>query len=351
MNPRSSLWLSLLGTLAATLGAKAAPLPTDAAPKYRLLRKIPLKGETGWDYLSLDAAARRLYVTRGIGITVLDVDRGEVVGEIADTPGVHGVALAPDLGRGFTSNGRDDSVTIFDLKTLATLGKAKTGANPDAIIYEPVTRRVFVFNGRGQSATVLEGASGQVAGEIPVGGKPEFAAVDGAGRVFVNVEDTNELLAIDAKTMRIAARWPLGPGVEPTGLAIDRAHKRLFAGCHNQLLVAVDAESGRVVATAPIGKGVDAVEYDPETATVLTSNGSEGTLTVIHQDAPDAYRVTDNAATQKSGRTMALDSKTHHVFVIAASFGPPPSPSPGTSTPRPPITPGSVVLFEMEPSS
>ncbi len=328
------------------LALSALPvLSLRAETAYQPARKIALTGDAGWDYLTLDPASRRIYVTRGTKVDVLDIDKGELVGEITGTNGVHGVALAPELGRGFASNGRENTVTIFDLKTLKSIGTVKTGANPDAIIYEPMTKRVFAFNGRDKNSTVIAAESGEVVGTIAVGGKPEFAVVDGKGQVFVNVEDTNELLAIDAKGMTVTSRWALAPGQEPTGLAIDATGQRLFAVCHSKHLIVVDAKSGRVVSQVPIGAGVDAAEYDAATHTVFTSNG-EGTLSVIRQESPDSYRVIETVNTQKGGRTMALDPKTHHVFVIAAQYTPA---AEGAANPRPTIQPGSVQLLEFAP--
>lgn len=346
--------LSCLFLLVALVGSVTTP-PTRADEsippelKYRITRRIPLKGENGWDYLAIDTKARRIYVTRGTRVDVLNTDTGELVGEVADTPGVHGVALAPALGRGFTSNGRNDTVTIFDLKTLAVIGTVKTGSNPDAIIYEPVNKRVFVFNGRGQNATVFEAETGKIAGEIPVGGKPEFAAVDGAGTVFVNVENTNEILPINAQTLTVKGRWPVAPGTDPTGLAINAKAQRLFAGCGNKTLVVLDSRTGKVISTLEIGAGVDAVEADPNTGGIFTSNGIDGTLTVARMESPEKFSVVDTVATQRSGRTMAYDAETRHIFVIAAQFAPSPTPTP--EVPRPPrtIEPGSVVLLELSP--
>ena len=341
------LILAGFGLPPASTARAADEIPPEL--KYRVLRRVPLEGETGWDYLVASGEKRRLYVTRGTHVSVLDADSGDVVGKVADTPGVHGVALAPALGRGFTSNGRDDSVTIFDLKSLAPIGKVKTGANPDAIIYEPVTRRVFVFNGRSKDASVIDAERDTVLGTLPVGGKPEFAAVDGAGMVFVNIEDTNELLAIEAKSMTIKSRWPLAPGTDPTGLAIDPKSRRLFVGCGNKQLVVVNADTGKVVTTLDIGAGVDAVEFDALVGGIFTSNGVDGTLTLARQESPEKFRGVDTVPTQKGGRTMAFDSWTRHIFIVAAKYGPPPAATAEQPNPRPPILAGSVSLIELAP--
>jgi len=342
----SRMLAALAAALALAMGL-SVPLLIAAPGEgsgYHLLKKIPLGGEGGWDYLTLDAAARRLYITRATHVAVLDADTGATLGELADTPGVHGVALAPELGRGFTSNGRVSAVTIFDLKTLRALGQAKTGANPDAIVYDPASKRVFTFNGGSADATAIDAASGAVAGTIALGGRPEFAAADGAGRVYVNLEDKNELVALDSRRLVIAARWPLAPCTEPAGLAMDTRHQRLFVGCHNQMMAVVDAASGRIVATLPIGRGVDANAFDPDTSLAFSSNG-DGTLTVAREESPDKYSVVENVATQRGARTMALDTKTHNVFLVTAEFGPPPAPTPENPRPRPTIVPGSFVVL------
>ena len=336
----------MFAAFAATLVLAAGLATALGAPEsgYHLLKKIPLGGEGGWDYLTLDAAARRLYIARATRVMVLDVDTGASVGELADTPGVHGVVLAPELGRGFTSNGRAATVTIFDLKTLRALGQAKTGANPDAIVYDPASKRVFTFNGGSADATAIDAASGSVAGTIPLGGRPEFAAADGAGRVYVNLEDKSELVALDSRRLEVAARWPLAPCTEPAGLAMDTRHQRLFVGCRNQMLAVVDAASGRIVATLPIGRGVDANAFDAETSLAFSSNG-DGTLTVVREESPDKYSVVENVVTQRGTRTMALDTKTHNVFLVAAEFVSPPAPTPDNPRPRPAMVPGSFVVL------
>jgi DNA-binding beta-propeller fold protein YncE len=259
---------------------------------------------------------------------VMDADTGKVVGDIPDTAGVHGIALAPDAGRGFTSNGRAATATIFDMKTLATIGTVKTGEGPDAIVYDPASKRVFTLNGRSNDATAIDAAAGTVAGTIELGGKPEFAAADGAGRVYVNLEDKSEIVAIDSKALKVVARWPIAPGEEPSGLSIDVKNHRLFSGCHNQMMAIVDTESGKVLATPAIGQGVDATAFDPATACAFSSNG-EGTLTVIHEEDPSTFKVLENVTTQRSAKTMALDPKTHNVYLGAAKYeAPPPEPKP-----------------------
>jgi DNA-binding beta-propeller fold protein YncE len=275
---------------------------------------------------------------------VVDADTYALVGDIPGTEGVHGIALAPKLGRGFTSNGRANTVTIFDLKTLKILGTAPTGKGPDAIVYDPASRRVFTFNGHGNDATAIDAAKGKVAGTIPLGGQPEFAAADGRGHIYNNLEDKSELLQIDSKKLTVTATWPLAPGESPSGLAIDRRHRRLFSGCHNQMMPVVDADSGKVLTAPPIGKGVDATAFDPGTQLAFSSNG-DGTLNVVHEDSPDKFTPVASVTTQRGARTMALDLKTHNIFLVTADFGPVPQPTVEHPHPRPPAIPGTFTLL------
>src|SRR5262249_23327481 len=269
---------------------------------YKVSGKIAVEGEGGWDYLLVDEASRRLYLSHATHVVVYDVDSRKVVGDIPDTPGVHGIALAPDLGRGVVSAGRANYVTIFDLKTLKTVGTVPAGTNPDAILYDSVSKRVFAFNGRSKDATVIDAASGKVLSTFPVGGKPEFAVADGKGSVYVNIEDTSELAHIDAQKMAIVHRWPLAPCKEPSGLAMDAKSRRLFAVCDNQMMAVVDADSGNIIATPKIDEGPDAAAFDPGTGNIFSSNGESGTLTVVHQDAPDSYSLVENVPTEKGAR-------------------------------------------------
>jgi YVTN family beta-propeller protein len=312
---------------------------------YHLLKKIAVGGEGGWDYITFDSATRRLFISRATKVIVLDVDSEKVVGEIPNTDGVHGIALAPDLGRGFTSNGRAGTVTIFDIKTLAAIGTVPAGKNPDAIVYDPASKRVFAMNGRSSDSTAIDGATGKVLATIPLAGKPEFAVSDEAGRVYVNIEDKSELWQIDSQKLSVTARWPLAPCQEPSGLAIDAAHRRLFAGCDNKMMAVVNADTGKVIATPAIGEGVDANAFDPGTALAFSSNGESGTLTVVREDSPDKFTVVENVPTQPHARTMALDPKTHQVFLVTADFGPRPAATPENPRPRPAIVPGSFVVL------
>jgi hypothetical protein len=294
----------------------ASILPADS-PAYHLVKRVDVGGRGGWDYLIYDESGHRVFVSRGNSVIVLDGESGAQVGEIPDTPGVHGIALAPEFGRGFTSNGRSNNVTIFDLSTLRTIGHVATGRGPDAIVYDPASKRVFTMNGRDNSATAIDAESGMVAGTVALSGRPEFAAADGQGTVFVNIESKNSLSAIDSKQLVVKANWNM-PGCDgPTGLSMDREHRRLFSGC-DKIMAIVDADSGRLVASPPIGAGVDATAFDPKAAVALSSNGDDGTLTVIHEDSPDKFTVVANVPTDEGARTMALDPDNGTVYLVSA---------------------------------
>jgi YVTN family beta-propeller protein len=322
----------------------AAASPAPGPSGYHLLKKIPLGGEGFWDYIIFDSPTRRLFISRGTKVVVLDVDSGKTVGEIPNTDGVHGIALASDLGRGFTSNGRAGTVTIFDLKTLQVTGSVQAGTNPDAIIYDPASKRVFAMNGRSKDVTAIDAASGKAVGTIPVDGKPEFAAADGAGHVYVNIEDKSEEQQIDSQNLKVTATWPLAPCQEPSGLAMDTTNRRLFAGC-DKLMAVIDANTGKVIAAPPIGEGVDANAFDPGTGFAFASNGGSGTLTVVHEDSPDKYSVVEDVPTQAHARTMALDPKTHQVFLVTADFGPAPAATADNAHPRPTMVKDSFVVL------
>ncbi len=321
----------------------AVTIAATAADSYKVVNKVVLGGDGGWDYLTFDPDGNRLFISRGTHVMVVDPD-GKVTGDIPNTNGVHGIALAPDVGKGFISAGRDNAVVIFDLKTLKETGRAKAGTTPDAIIYDPASKRVFAFNGRSNDATAIDAATGNVAGTIPVGGKPEFAAADGKGMVYVNIEDKSQVLAIDSKDLKVKNTWSISPCDEPSGMAMDQKHRRLFVGCGNNMMAVVNADSGKVVTTVPIGEGVDANGFDPGTQLAYSSNG-EGTLTVVHEDSPDKYTVVQNVPTEKSARTMALDPKTHKVYLVSAQFGPRPEATKDNPRPRPPMVPGTFTLL------
>jgi DNA-binding beta-propeller fold protein YncE len=322
----------------------AAVALAAAGSGYHVVTTYKVGGEGGWDYLTVDSEARHVYISRGTHVMVLDADSGKVAGDIADTQGVHGIALAPELGKGFTSNGREGTVSIFDMKTLATSSKVKVGENPDAILYDPATKRVFTFNGRSQDSTAIDATNGKVLGTIKLDGKPEFAASDAKGEIFVNIEDKSELVAIDPNKLEVKAKWPLAPCTEPSGLAIDRKNRRLFVGCDNKMMAVVDADSGKVLATPAIGEGVDATAFDADTGLAFASCGGDGVLTVVKEDSPGKF-TPENVPTQKGARTMALDSKTHNVFVVTAQFGPRPAATADNPRPRPPMLPDSFVVL------
>jgi DNA-binding beta-propeller fold protein YncE len=333
-------WLASIISISVSLAAVAL---AAAGSGYHVVTTYKVGGDGGWDYLITDADARRIYISRGTHVMVLDADSGKIVGDIADTPGVHGIALAPELGRGFTSNGREGTVSIFDIKTLATSSKVKVGDNPDAILYDPATKRVFTFNGRSQDSTAIDAATGKVLGTIKLDGKPEFAASDAKGEIFVNIEDKSELVAIDPSKLEVKAKWPLAPCEEPSGLAIDRKNRRLYVGCGNKMMAVVDADSGKVLATPPIGDGVDATAFDAGTGLAFASCG-EGVLTVVKEESPGKFTA-ENVPTQIRARTLALDAKTHNVFVVTAQFGPQPAATADNPRPRPPMLPDSFVVL------
>lgn len=317
-------------------------------PKYQVLQHFAVGGEGGWDYLIFDSHSHRLFVTRGSHVMVLDPATGKQLGDIPNTSGVHGVALVTELGVGLTSNGRANTVTIFDLKTLQPKGEVKTGMNPDAIMYDPASKYVFAFDGRSHEATVIDPAKATVVGTIPLGGKPEFGVSDEKGHVFVNIEDKSEIAEIDAQKMTVLAKWPLAPCEEPSGLAIDKKNGRLFSVCSNEKMAVVDTKSGKVVATVPIGKGPDAAAFDPGTQLAFSSNG-EGNLTIVHQDSPDKYSVVQTLDTARGARTMTLDPSTHKIYLVTAKFGPAPAPSADQPRPRPPMLPNSFEVIVVGP--
>jgi YVTN family beta-propeller protein len=297
----------------------AADAPA-AGGGYSVIKKIPIPGQGSFDYLTVDEAARRLYVSHGTQVEVLDLNSLSAVGNIPKTPGVHGIAIAPEAGRGFVSDGQASTVTIFDLKTLKPLADVPAGNKPDAIIYDPATSRVFAFNGDGNSATAIDAATGKVAGTVNLGGGPEFAAADGKGYVFDNLEDAAMVVKINARDLKVEQRWPTAPCASPSSMAIDRANRRLFLGCRSKVMAVMDADSGKVITTLPIGDHVDATAFDPETKLIFNSNG-EGTITVIHQDSPDKYSVVETVTTAPRAKTMALDPKTHRLFLSTAENG------------------------------
>ena len=318
-------------------------LPAFAQKQYKLVNTVKLGGEGGWDYLTYEPGANRLFITRGTHVMVIDTNTLKQVGDIPDLVGIHGVALAPEMNKGFVSNGGDDTVAVFDLKTLKVTDKIKVGNRPDAILYEPFSKHVFTFNARSQDSTVIDAASGKVVATIPLGGKPEFPASDGKGKVFVNIEDKSELAVIDVKSNTATAHWPLQGCDEPSALAFDVAHGRLFSGCGNKVMAVTDAASGKVITTVPIGGGVDAGRFNPKTQEVFMSCG-DGTLPVIQEDSPDKYTVVQKVETARGARTMALDADSKTIYLVTAQFG-----EKGPNDRRPPMVPGTFQLLVVKP--
>jgi DNA-binding beta-propeller fold protein YncE len=333
--------LAIILNIAATLIAT----PMFAADKeYKVVGKFALEGGGRWDYLIVDQEARRLYMSHATSVVVLDVDSGAMIGTIPDTPNVHGITLAPELGIGFTSNGGENRVTVFDLKTLKVLSKIDAGINPDSILFHPATKTVFVMNRNKPgvtdgTATVIDAVSRQAIANFPLGGKPEFSAYDNQGNIFVNLDSKSSIVVIDAASKKIKATWPIAPCEDPSGLAIDRSSHTLFSVCGNKLLTIVNADNGKVVQTLPIGDDCDAVAFDPGTGQVFASNG-EGTVTIAGKDATGKYRVLQTVPTLVGSRTIALDFKTHRAFLPSAKFTGDP-----TRSPRPPVVPGSVAVL------
>lgn len=343
MKARITVLCALLALVVAAFAASSS-----IGKDYHVVKTIRLGGEGGWDYLTFDKQHNRLFITRATHVMVVDPATGKNLGDIPETPGVHGVALAPEIGRGFTSNGMESTVSIFDLKSLKLIQKVKTDETPDAIAYDAVSKRVFTFNARGHDTTAIDAADGKPAGNIPLGGKPEFAVADGKGHIYVNIEDKSELVALDTKNLKELSRWPLAPCESPSGMAIDMEHRRLFVGCHNKMMVIVDPDTGKVVTTVPIGQGVDANRFDPGTQLAFSSNW-DGTLTVVHEDLPDKYTVVQNVETAKGARTMDLDARDHKIYLVTAQFGPAPAPTAENPHPRPTMVPDSFELLVVSP--
>ena len=334
------------GLLALIVVALLGPSPSRAeAPAFHLTKKIPIPGQaTYYDYLFVDEAARRLYVSFGGDVVILDIDSDKVAGRLTGLQKVHGIASG--AGRLFVTDGTLDIVRAFDAKTLAPVGDVKAGANPDAILFDPASRQVFAFNNHGKSATVFDPATLKVNSTIDLGGAAEFGRSDGKGTVWVNLEDKSEIVRIDAQHREVMAHWPLAPCSEPTGLAFDAKHRRLFAGCNNNLMAVIDADSGKVITTLPIGPGVDATAFDPATGNIFNScGGGDGSLVVVHQDGANQYRVIETHATQKRAKTLALDPRSHRVFLTAGVFGAAPAATAQDPKPRAPILPGTFSVL------
>ena len=325
----------------------ATALGEDA---YHFVTQIPIGGEGGWDILTIDSAASRLYLSHATKVVVVDLKTDTVTGEIADTPGVHAFVAVPEVQRGFSSNGKESKSSVVDLTTLKTTSKINTGSSPDAVVYEPRHGEVYVFNHTGNSVTVINAKAATVSATIQLEGTPEFAAVDEkAGRVYCNIEDKSEVAVIDANKHEVVAHWSLAPGEGPSGIALDAAHHRLFSGCHNKMMVMLDTESGKVVGSVPIGAGVDGCAFDDATQLAFASCG-DGTTTIAREEAPDKLTVLQTLKTERGARTMALDPQTHRIYLPTAQFQPPPSPSPGASPGRPSIVPNTLKLLVYGPA-
>jgi YVTN family beta-propeller protein len=310
------------------------------AQQYHITSRIPLEGDAGWDYLFADPASGQLFVSHGTEVDVVDLASDKPVAKIPGMKRIHGIAVASDLGRGYISDGGDDAVIIFDLKSHAVLQKVQAGKNPDGILYDPYSKRVFAFNGRSNDVTAIDAATGKVAGTIALDGKPEFPASDGKGNLYANIEDKSEIVELDPQALKLKKTWPLSPCEDPSGLAIDVEGRRLFSVCSNKKMAVVNADTGQVITTVAIGDGPDAAGYDPEKKLVFSSNGS-GSLTVVKQNGPDQYAVVGNVPTERSARTMALDPQTHKVYLSAAQLGAPPEATADNPRPRPKVIPGS----------
>jgi DNA-binding beta-propeller fold protein YncE len=324
------------------------PAGTAFAQSYKVLRRMPVGGEGGWDYVRVDPDAQRIYLSRGTHMMVVDEASGKVVGDLPNTKGIHGVALAPDLGKGYTSNGQANTVTVFDPKTLKPISEIKTtGDDPDSIIYDPVTKRIFTFNGRGNNATAIDATTDKVVGTVNLNGKPEEPALDGRGNMYVNLEDKSSILEFDTKTLAVKGTWPLAPCDGPSALAMDTKTHRLFAAC-DKMITVFNADTNKVVATPAIGGDPDGNGFDPATGLIFATV-REGFVSVIHEDTPDKYTVVGNVQTQFGARTMALDPKTHHVFTVTADYKPAGAPTPDNPRPRPQPIANSFVILELGP--
>jgi DNA-binding beta-propeller fold protein YncE len=309
----------MLMKVAASLVLSTILFISASGADYQVIKKIPIPGYGSWDYLAVDDAARHLFVSHGTKVEILNLDSGELLGSIA-TAGVHGIAVVPEIGRGFISDGKASVVLVFDLKTMKVLQEIASPKDPDAIIYDPASSRVFAFNGESHSATAIDAANGKMAGTVELGGGPEYAVADGKGYVFDNLEDESQVVEIDSRKLTVEQRWPTAPCGKPSSMAMDREHRRLFLGCRSKVMAVMNADTGKVIATLPIGDHVDATVFDPTSGLIFNSNG-EGTITVIHQDTPDKYTVVENVKTLPKAKTMALDPKTHQVFLSTAESG------------------------------
>ena len=317
-------------------------------PSHKIIKKISVVGEGGWDYLAVDEIAQNLFLSHGNVVNVINLRTDEIVATISDTKGVHGIAIANDLNKGFISNGRDTSITVFDLSKLTIIEKVKIkGINPDAILYDQFSHKVFAYNGRSNDATVLDANTNKIISTIKLSGKPEFSVTDGKGNIYVNIEDKSSIAVIDATTLKIKNTWSIAPGEEPTGLAFDAKHERLFAVCDNKMMVVVNAENGKIITTVPIGEGCDGVSFDQVKGIIFSSNG-EGTVTVIKQEAENIYKVVETISTQKGARTITLNKTTHQIYLPVAEYGARPEPTKENPNPRPVTKPNTFCVIAIE---
>jgi len=327
------------------LSCAYAMAQASQAGGYHQIHEYKLSGDTGWDYLTMDASSRRLYISRGTHVQVLNIDTGTLEGDIPDLKGVHGIVLDKTNKQGYISDGRDNSVVVFDLDSLKSTGKVQAGTNPDAILFDPATKRVFAFNGRSNNATVIEIKDNSVAGTIDLGGKPEFAVSDGKGKVFANLEDKSEMVELDAKDLKVLNHWSLKPCDSPSGLAIDADHELLFASCDNEMMAVLDGNSGKVVKTVPIGKGTDAAAFDKVLKQAYSSNGQSGNITIVKENSPASFDVAATVPTRPRARTMAIDEKTHNLITVTADFEKAPEAAAGQPRPRAKMVPDSFVVL------
>jgi len=336
-----SLFTGLLVSLASGFQASAE----TGKSGYQLLHKTLVGGKGGWDIITIDEKSRMLYSSHSDRVEVMDLNKNKIVGTVTGTNGIHGIAVVPEIGHGYTSNGKANTSTVFDLKTLKVLKTIKTGEKPDAIMYDPFSKKVYVFNGNTLNCTVIDPKTDKVVGTIALVGAPEFAVSDEKGNIFVNLEDKSETLKIDTKTLKVTNRWKLGKGEEPSGIALDKKNNILFIACQNKFMIMMNADTGKILDTLPIGDGVDGAAFDDSTNNAFSSN-RDGTLTVIHEDSPVKFKVVENVKTMFGSKTLALDPKTHHVFLGAASFGKAPAPTKDKPHPRKPVLPGTFMILE-----
>jgi hypothetical protein len=330
--------LALLTLLSAAAGA---------AGGYHVIKKIPIPGDAGWDYVAADSDARRLYVSHDTEIVVLDLDSGAIVGRITGGPNMHGVAVAPEFGRGYISVTNPGSVVIFDLKTLAKIGEVRVGDDPNGIIYDPYTKRIFTADRGSKRLTAIDAKTGAIVGTIEnLGGRTEHLAADAAGHVFLNMQDRNTMFKLDVQEFKVLENWPLAPCEAPSSMDMDRAHERIFVGCRGAgMFIVVDAKTGKLVYTHAIGGGVDAAEFDAKSGLIYLSTGADGALWIFKEKSADEYELVESVPTQAGARTMAVDHKTGRVYVSVAGLGPRPEPTPENPRPRPPVIPGTFTVL------